>query len=420
METQPDWRAELPKRWVLPRYHGRSVANLPATVGTLLGVTEGWASPALEPALLAKLPKRVKRVVLLLVDGLPWWRFEQQLAADDAGFHELYHRYGLTCEPLTSVAPSTTSVATTVIFGNGACAAETGMLGYQFLLPSLGVVANMLFWHPAGRAKARVGELTGWGLKPEDFVPSASLAQQLAAGGVPTRVIIPAPYTESPLSRMQLRGAQLEGYLSSVDMWLKLRGWLGETGAGFAYLYYPDFDSLSHRDSPDAAFWPELWVAFVWQLRRFVAQLSPKERRETLLMITADHGHLSTPVAQRRYFQDHPELLQMCALIPGGEPRHLYLYARHGAKGELLEYARAQLADRFVALDAEAALSGGLYGDTARMHPETPRRLGDVVLLAKGGACFWDKQNERVLLGKHGGLEPEEMLAPLVVLDLGR
>lgn len=408
----------FPDRFVLPHYDGRSVANLPATIGGILGMVDGWASPALNPELTASLPADTERVVLLLVDGLPWWRFQQQLVQQDAGFHQLFAQYGLVCEPITSVAPSTTSVATTVLLGNGACAAETGMLGYQYLLPQQGTVANMLYWYPAGRGKGRYGELTEWGLKPEDFLPTPSIAQQLTRASIPMRVIMPALYSESPLSRMQMRGAQVEGYLNSTDMFLKLKNWLGESAGtrACAYVYYADFDSLSHRDSPEADFWSELWQGFIWQLRRFMESLSAKASSKTVLIITADHGHLSTPVTAHVYLQNHPRLLEMCSLIPGGEPRHIYLYAQYGAKEELLAYAREHLSDTFVTLDADVALAAGLYGSPKHMHIETPRRLGDVVLIAKGNTCWWDKHNKQVLLGQHGGLEPEEMLVPFVAL----
>jgi hypothetical protein len=79
---------------------------------------------------------------------------------------------------------------------------------------------------------------------------------------------------------------------------------------------------------------------------------------------------------------------------------------------------REHLPETFVALDAEVALAAGLYGATERMHPETPRRLGDVVLIAQGNTCWWDKHNDQVLLGQHEGLEPEEMLVPFVALRL--
>ena len=408
----------LPPPFVLPRYGGASIANLPATVGKLLGVQEGWASPPLEPDVLDAFGDGIECVVLLLVDGVGWNRLQEQLEREDAGFSGLLERHGVAHLPLTSVVPSTTSVATTVILGNGAAPAETGMLGYAFLLAELGVVANMLFWHPAWKEKRVQGELEAWGVKPETFLKTPSVAEVLKNAGIATHVVMPKAYKNSPLSRMRPRAAEVEGYLNAADMWHKLGGWLEDTAGKrtYAYAYYPDFDTLSHRDGSDAPVWDALWFEFVFHLRRFLSGLSAQQRKKTLFLITADHGHLVTPARGKHFLQDHPGLLELCSVMPGGETRHYYLYARSGCKKGLLEYAQTYLKDSYVALDAEQALQAGLYGDPARLHPDTPRRLGDVVLLAKGTDYLWPGRVERTLLGMHGSLLSDEMMVPLVAL----
>ncbi len=77
------------------------------------------------------------------------------------------------------------------------------------------------------------------------------------------------------------------------------------------------------------------------------------------------------------------------------------------------------MAEQFVVLDAQKALQEGLYGSTTNLHPDTSRRLGDIVLLAKGQNYLWDKPaKNKVLLGKHGGLELDEMIVPFIALSL--
>ena len=413
--------ALLPDPFVVPRYDGRSLANLPATVGGLLGVTEGWAGGGLEPPLLDRLGGGVERVVLLLVDGLGWNQLQAHLARDEAGeearFQNVLDRYGVLNTPLTTVAPSTTSVATTVVLGNGAAPAETGMLGFSFLLAELGVVANLLFWHPAGKGNPVQGELEAWGVKPETFLPTPSTAEVLAKADIPMRVVMPKAYSHSPLSRMRPRGAEIDGYIDATDMFFKLSGWLDETAGtkAYAYAYYADFDTLSHRDGWDAPVVAALWTNFGFQLERFLHSLSASQRRNTLFLLTADHGHVVTPPQAGRFWEDYPGLLEHSALLPGGEARHVYLYARAGHKAELLAYAQAELASEFVVLEGERALAAGLYGDPARLHPDAARRVGDVVLLAKGPHFLW-KRGVDPLRGLHGSLTADEMLVPLIGL----
>lgn len=407
--------ALLPSTFVVPRYEGASIANLPATLGHLFGLRQGWASPPLDEALLSSFGTDIEQVALVLVDGLGWQRLHEQLEQDDAGFGALLDAHGVAFAPLTSVAPSTTSVATTVLWGNGAAAAELGMLGYQFLLPALGVVANLLFWHPAGQAGARYGSLESWGVAPETFLPTPSLAQVLRRGGVAVHSLIPYAYAHSPLSRMQQRGAEVTGYLSSTDMWLKLERHVQRATRGYTYAYYPFFDSLGHRDGVQGDFFPYLWQDFTAQLARFVRQLGRGRSGRTLLLLSADHGHVVTPPSARRSWQSVPDLLER-TLLPGGEPRHLYLYTQDGDKVALLEALRQELGEAFAVLDGKELLAAGLYGDPGRAHPQAQRRLGDIVVLAKGPSYLWNARDEGVMLGMHGGLEPEEMVVPLIAL----
>ena len=407
----------LGDKLISPRYKSQSIANIPATVGKLLGVNRGYSSPSLDNEILTNLGDDIERVVLLVVDGMGFNRLQRQLKENDSGFNEILANYGQVFSPITSVSPSTTCVATSVLLSNGATAAEMGMLGYSFLLPQLALVANMLFWLPAYKPTARIAELTDWGIKPEDFLPNLSMAQTLSAAKIPMRVMMPDIYKNSPLSRMQLRGAEVDGYVGDTDMWLKLSTWLSETAyqKAYAYAYNPVFDTLSHRDTADAPIWDALWQEFNFQLKRFINSLTSEQRHKTLFLITADHGHVATPLDKRIIIEEHPFLLDNSIMMPGGEPRQMYLYAQNGKKDALLNYAQENLSS-FLALDAQEALELGLYGDIAKMHPDTPRRLGDVVLISLDSSYLWPKVVNRKLLSKHGGLLADEMIVPFIGL----
>ncbi len=405
---------------VAPYAAGRSLTSVPTTIGHLLGVDDGWRSGGLA---LPGLAERYERVVLLLVDGLGYAQLHAQMAVDDRGLADLLARFGASGdlgEPLTTVAPSTTAVATTVLAGNGAAPAELGFLGYTQLMPQLGLVANMLFWQPAWSSGRRKGDLETWGLAPEEALPTPTIYQVLAGAGVPSTTLHPADIARSPLSRVQSAGARVDGYVGWVDMLVRLAAHLEESAGrrGYTYAYFPDFDSLMHRDGPATATYAPLLESFVAGLRRTLETLSPKARRSTLLLITADHGHRAVPGSEASYLDQEPTLTQRLAWREGGEPRHVYLYARAGEVGELLAAAQASLGERFRVLLGKEALAAGLYGDPAHLHPEAEQRVGDVVLLARRGACLWDKRAERAPLGMHGSLTAEEMLVPLLALPL--
>jgi hypothetical protein len=80
-------------------------------------------------------------------------------------------------------------------------------------------------------------------------------------------------------------------------------------------------------------------------------------------------------------------------------------------------YFEGQLAGRFVVLDSDAALEAGLLGK-GKTAPETPSRIGDLIALARGEANLHWGYKEPKLRGRHGGLTPEEMLVPLLMVRL--
>lgn len=406
----------LPSSYVWPRYGGRSVANIPATIGHLLGVPQGWLSPPLEDELWKGLSEGVERVVLMLVDGVGWRRLWQVVKDKDPTFESFLAQQGASVFPITTVSPSTTSVATTTYWGNGATPAEHGMLGYTFLLAQYSAVCNMLFWKPAGRGKGGYGELIQWGIEPETFLPTPSISQVLAKQGIPTTCIMPQAITRSPLSAMQMRQADVRGYTNDTDLWLSLHSWLqvNQNKRAYCYLYYPDFDSFSHRDGPNAPSWEKLWRTFRFHWQTLLDELPTGARKKTMFIISADHGHVHSSPEKSYFLDQHPELTQHFSFMPGGEPRHAYLYARPGHKTAIRDYYVEHLAADFHLLDAKQALQAGLYGSPAAFHPDAERRIGEFVLLSKKGATIWPQPPDKKLIGMHGSLEPEEMIVPFI------
>ncbi len=76
---RPAGYEHLPEDFVWPRYEGFSVGNIPATVARLLGARPRRLLPPLRADLLDGLTDGVRRIVLLLVDGLGWERMNSRL-----------------------------------------------------------------------------------------------------------------------------------------------------------------------------------------------------------------------------------------------------------------------------------------------------------------------------------------------------
>jgi hypothetical protein len=149
---------------------------------------------------------------------------------------------------------------------------------------------------------------------------------------------------------------------------------------------------------------------------------------KTLLVISADHGQI----------MDKPDgAIPINRLVPGlegmlkrdstGEPiyfsggqRHLCLHPRLECEHALLHELKAKLNGAASVLTADEMFKVGMLG------PNPPKasyleRLGSIAILPQPGySVFWDKpQFANREPSHHGGVSPQEMETPLLLLPLG-
>lgn len=408
----------LPPEFVAPNYGGRSIVNVPATIVSLFGGQ--LATPPLDARLVEPFAPGVKRVVLILVDALGYRELLRALERNrHNGFHRLSQR-GALLVPITSVFPSTTTAALTSLW-SGYTPVEHGFMGYLLFLREFNVRADMIAFSPTATAKVANAELLAAGLKPEAFLPVPSLPQTLKQYNVPTYNLIEQPYTKSALSRVQIRGQrEMKAIVTASDLWGVLRLTIEQHQAERALFvaYWSKLDTIAHIYGPAPEFVLDEIDSFAYSFEHaFLDRLSPQALNGTLFLLTADHGQVETPIAHTVYLRDHPEVRSRLVMDPAGEPRASYLYVRHGEKDAVCAYIQAQLGDRFVVLDAQAALDGGLFG-RGIMAPEARHRIGDLIVLPRGNHILWERHEAPHNLGRHGGLTPPEMLVPLVAARL--
>jgi len=409
----------LPAEFVLPHYEGLSLANIGPTVAELLGgsIPGGVAMPG---DVWADMAPGVRRVVMVLLDAVGYDRFLDVLNDESLVFRRLADAGHLF--PLTSVFPSTTTAVLTSLW-TGRTPAEHGLVGYVLFLREFGVTTDMIRLIPRGRDKRGTGKdtLLDWGLKPDEFLPVPGLAQSLADDGIVTRSLLRKEYVNSFLSQLHYRGvAELRGHLDSPDMWVCLREMLQAHRDERLFLtaYWGAVDTISHDRGPQSPHWDAALRNLAYSLEReFLSQLTPADREGTLLIVTADHGQIVTPLERTVYLKQHPALYETLVMSPTGEPRVPYLHVRSGHVDAVKSYFADHLAHSFVALNAETVLSSGLLGREP-IAPAVPHRLGDVVAIARDDWILYDRPKEPDMIGRHGGLTPGEMLVPLLMVRL--
>lgn len=419
----PPLAVQLGADVVWPRYDGYSIANLPATFASILGARMPAPSmPPLPAELWRDLARDVRRVVFVLLDALGYRRFCRALEAEvNSGWRRLVERGRFF--PLTSVFPSTTVAALSSLW-TGLAPAQHGYLGTFMFLREYGAVAQMIGLKLA--IKGIPDQLVSMGLEPEKFLPSPNIAEVLQSAGVQMYDVMPYQIVKGGLTRILHRGVEKERvvpFVATPDMWVRLRRLLEAEHAGnqpmCIYAYHAPPDGISHLYGPaDEPLDAEL-RAFAYSMQtEFFDRLSPQAARGTLLVIGADHGQTITPKPSAIELHKQPAW-QDLVMRPTAEARVVYAHVRAGRMQAVREALARDLPGKLVAVDTRDALDAGLWGP-GPLHPEALSRLGDLLLLATGDGYVADSTGQGPeFLGMHGGLTPEEMLAPSLWLRLG-
>lgn len=400
---------------VHPAYDGLSLLNVPASLSSWLG---GPALPhaPLDIPELKSLAEDVQQIVVALVDAVSFDRFLGWLDGPASTLKPVVDA-GLLA-PLTSVNPSTTTSALTTLW-TGASPAEHGILGYELLLREYGLVVNMITLAPA-HLEGQRGLLERAGVPPEALLPVPTLGVRLTAAGVETHVFIANAIRASGLSRMHYAAASIHGFGSPADLWHSVR-WLVEKEPAhrrLVWTYYAGVDALSHVYGPDSDIVALEFAYYVRALTElFLDALDRGARRGILFVIMADHGQITTPLNPYFQLRNHPQLTRRLHLTPTGEARQAYLHVRPGQVEAVAEYFDRTWPGAFSLLPSDLALDAGLFGPGLPFE-STAGRIGERIALARGDGYLWWGPKPDVLLGRHGGLTPDEMLIPFLAVRL--
>jgi hypothetical protein len=408
--------------YIYPDYSGGSILNIPASLCRLLDVPELVGRPLHADRLTPLLGSGpVRRIILVLMDALSLHRLQRWTQGGGLGKTAPVWNHlaqdGLLA-PLTSIVPSTTSAALTSLW-TGRSAAEHGIAGYELWLKEYGVVANMISHAPI-TFRSGGGSLIQAGFDPEKYLPFTTLGTHFAAHGVKTYALQHHSIVQSGLSKMFFRDVTVQAFSTPSDLWVNARHLL-DSHIGermYVWVYWGELDHLSHFYGPDDERSVAEFASFSTAFERlFLSRLSPEARRETMVILTADHGQINTHKYSNYNLSNHPDFTRRLHLQPTGENRMAYLYLRPGQQDGITEYMQRAWPDQFTQVDPAAAVSAGLFGP-GQPHPRLLDRLGDMIALGRGSAYWWWADKENKLHGRHGGLSPEEMLVPFLAVRL--
>lgn len=371
---------------------GRLVDVLPSTLA-VLGVPG-----AADPLGLAERLAGVRRAAVLLVDGLGYHLLATAAPHAPTVAAALAGSAG-TLDELTCGFPSTTPTSL-VSLGTGALPGAHGVVGFTVNVPGTDRVLTHVLWRDEP--------------EPAAWQPVPTLFARAAAAGLDPVVVARPEFEGSGLTVSAYGGARFVGAARSEDVAAAMTAAL-RSGSRLVYGYHPTVDTVAHLHgiaSPD-------WERAVASADRLITRVAESLPADAALLVTADHGALDVPAADRVDAGTDPALAAGVRVF-AGEPRVRYLHVQPGAAGDVVAAWRAVLGERADVVTREEAVDAGWFGPVPGEHLA---RIGDVVVVCRGRtvvlASGHEPESVSRLVAFHGSTTPEETAIPLLVLRGG-
>lgn len=374
--------------------YGRTTANLACSILKEFGVEPKHETLKEADELLAG---GFENVVLILLDAMGMSVLEKNLPEDSFLRKEVKAEY-------QSVFLSTTVASTTSIM-SGLYPAEHCWLGWDCYYPEIDKNVTTFF-----------GTETETGEKAADFHPAftlrpyKSVKEQIEEAGGEAHLIatFAPPFPDS-----------FEKEAESI------KELCGRKGKKFIYCYFDQPDGTMHKTGVTSEESREVLKGLsdsVEKLCAELAQMSSESGSKTLVLVTADHGHMDPkPLC----LLDYPDVLECLKRGPSLEPRAVNFFVKAECKEKFPEIFNGHFGGEFKLLTKEEVLEEELFGPLGEDVSDEQRgkftsMLGDFVAVATGeSAIFFTREDAEMFKGYHGGLTPEETRIPLIGVNCG-
>lgn len=417
------YHLDLPSQFIQPRYDTGCFADLPGFVKSLLLPD---ATTNLAPEGFAALPQRYRRVIFLFIDSFGWSFFERH--RERLPFLRRFVEHGSVSQ-ITSMFPSTTAAHVTTLY-TGQPVGRHGIFEWHVYEPKLDAMIMPL---PFSYSGDRVPEtLQNCGVPAESFLPVNWFVDDLARHGVASYLSQYVGFAHSTYSRVIGRGATVASHKTLPEALANMTWTLERHGGQVVYFFYfGQIDTISHDYGPASVQVDAEIEACFDALERWFQRDAAGLPSDTLLLLSADHGQVSTDPGTTLYLNQQPEFRKLLPMLkttrqgqvltPAGSCRDMFLYIKPQAVDDAQVLVANMVGERAVVRRVDELIDAGFFGPLPVSEAFLGRVGNLVVLPYEGEAVWWYEKDrfEQKFRGHHGGLTRGEMETPLLLYSLG-
>ena len=326
------------------------------------------------------LEKRYKNTVVLLLDGMGKNIIEANLQPHGFFRRNLKGIYSSTFPP--------TTVAATTSLDSGLYPNQTAWLGWEGYFKEID--KNVVYFLNTDQQKNIAADFNvAW-----TYCPYLTVTDRINSAGKKAFYVTPfvEPYPKT-----------------FDDLCNVITRLCNEDGEKYIYAYCEEPDHTMHGKGC----FGEAAKKVIKEVEER-AELLAEELSDTLLIITADHGHIDS---KNESISEYPDIVECLVRMPSIEPRALNLFVKEGMSKQLEEAFKKHFKDKFMLIPKAEVLKTQLFGK-GENHSRIEDMLGDFVAVAVDDLSIFNSIEEKdKFIGVHAGLTEDEMLIPLIAVE---
>lgn len=359
-----------------PNY-GRCLVNLSCSILSHYGVQPTHKTLPEVDALLAK---NFKHVIVMLFDGMGTSILSKHLPENSFLRKHLAFEYDSVFPPTTTSATTSLMTALTPI--------EHGWLGWSLYFAAENKIVNAF---PNTLKDTKI----------------AAAPYNVAKKYLPYKSIFEKISEKNSTELHGLTDFINQRYTNLDNCFADAKNICTEDKNTFTYLYWKNPDADLHLNGTDSPKITKILVDINERVEKFC-----KDVKDTLVLITADHGHTNI---ENIILSDYPDFTRMLKMPTSIEPRAVSFFVKDEYKNIFAAEFNKLFGKYFTLYTKDEVLKIQLFGDGAPNANMTS--IGDFIGVATGNkALVWSKDSNQ-FKSHHAGLTLPEIKIPLIAVQ---